>query len=587
MSNQIWSTERVNDTIAKMEAGLEVDKSCFYQSDINLRNGNINFKYTKEEQEELVRCASDVLYFAEKYCFAMTDDGISKIKLRPYQRDMLRAFQDNRYCVLLASRQIGKTVTSSIFITWYLCFHFDRNVLVIANKMATTTEIVDKIKTVVKNLPFFLKPGALSVGATGMKFDNGVKLYSQATTKTAALGFTIHLLYADEFAHIPENLVVPFYRSIYPTLSSSQVSRIIISSTPNQMNLFYDIYSAAMENKNEYFPIRVDWWQVPGRDEKWRQKEIGNLGSEELFNQEYGNQFLASSRMLLASDVIQYLKRTSGNYRWKEVGGLENLNDNYAELTWLNDFDPNTLDLEEDRFVFAIDLGDGVGNDYTVINIFKVELQSKAMIRKIKEFEDEASFFRLKQVGMYRSNVHSIDDVSKLLEMLVFEVFHEDIVRIVLEINFKGNVIIEKLNKHRKFYPDIIMHTSHSMTSKVFKPGVKIRSDNKEMFSRELRKLVKAKRIIITEKTTVNELCAFGLNKAGRYEAQTGHDDIAMTLINLVSYFDNQTFNETIEELFDKQSDTYRKLIQLKLDTIETDEENHMLKNVNWLKDYM
>jgi hypothetical protein len=209
--------------------------------------------------------------------------------------------------------------------------------------------------------------------------------------------------------------------------------------------------------------------------------------------------------MLLSSDILQYLKRTTRAFRWKEVGGLENLNDNYAELTWDTNFDPNEIDLQEDRFVFAIDLGDGVGNDYTVINIFKVELQSRAMIAKMKEFDSEASFFRLKQVGIYRSNSHSIEDVTKLLEGLIFDVFHEDIVRIVLEINFKGNVVIEKLNKHRKFYPDIIMHTLHSMSSQIFKPGVKIRSDNKEMFSRELRNLIKTKKVVsIDIKQSIN-----------------------------------------------------------------------------------
>lgn len=106
--NHIWSTEKLNDTIYKIENGQETDKSCFYQGDFNFRNGNINFKYTHEEQEEIVRCASDVIYFANKYCHAMTDDGIKKITLRPYQQDMLKGFQDNRYVIMLASRQIGK-----------------------------------------------------------------------------------------------------------------------------------------------------------------------------------------------------------------------------------------------------------------------------------------------------------------------------------------------------------------------------------------------------------------------------------------------------------------------------------------------
>ena len=110
MSNLIWTTKKVNETLKMIESGLDVDKSCFYQGNVNFRNGNINFKYTPEEQEEIVRCASDVLYFADKYCHAMTDEGIRKINLRPYQQDMLKNFQDHRYVIMLASRQIGKCV---------------------------------------------------------------------------------------------------------------------------------------------------------------------------------------------------------------------------------------------------------------------------------------------------------------------------------------------------------------------------------------------------------------------------------------------------------------------------------------------
>jgi hypothetical protein len=312
---KVWNTKRVNEEIDRIEKGLPADTSPFYEGKIEMKSADVVFEYTREELEELARCASDVVYFGNKYCHSMTDEGIRQIKLRPYQEDMLDSFQDNRFVIMLASRQIGKTVTSSIFIAWYVTFHSDRNVLVVANKLATTNEIVDKIRTILKNLPYFMKPGMYSAGVTGMRFDNGNRLFSQATTKTAAIGFTIHLLYADEFAHIHSNFLLPFYRSIYPTLSSSQISRIIISSTPNGMNLFYEIYQGAMEGKNNYYPIRVDWWQVPGRDEEWRKREVANLGSEELFNQEYGNQFLASSRLLFDSNTLMLMKRTCKEYK--------------------------------------------------------------------------------------------------------------------------------------------------------------------------------------------------------------------------------------------------------------------------------
>lgn len=106
--SKIWTTELVEDARRKLQNGEEVDLSCFCVHDMNLRRANINFKYTPEEQQEIVRCANDIIYYADKYAYSMTDDGIQKITLRPYQRRMLRTFQDNRWIILLASRQVGK-----------------------------------------------------------------------------------------------------------------------------------------------------------------------------------------------------------------------------------------------------------------------------------------------------------------------------------------------------------------------------------------------------------------------------------------------------------------------------------------------
>lgn len=111
--SKVWTTELVNDAKNKLEQGVPTDLSCFFVHDLDLRRANINFKYSQEEQKEVVRCANDILYFADKYAYSMTDDGIQKITLRPYQRRMLKSFQDNRWVILLASRQVGKCVFSA------------------------------------------------------------------------------------------------------------------------------------------------------------------------------------------------------------------------------------------------------------------------------------------------------------------------------------------------------------------------------------------------------------------------------------------------------------------------------------------
>ena len=561
----VWNTKKITELIERIDNGLPADFAPFYDQNTNYKAADIVFEYTQEEMSELARCAADVVYFGEKYCFSMTDEGIRRIILRDYQKDMLKCFQENRFSIMLASRQIGKTVTSSIFIAWYLCFHYDRNCMVVANKLATTNEIVDKIKIILKNLPFFMKPGIISGGVTGMRFDNGNRLFSQATTKTAAIGFTIHLLFADEFAHIHNNFLLPFYRSIYPTLSSSQISRMIICSTPNGMNLFYEIYQGALQGKNAFHGIRIDWWQVPGRDEEWKRREIANLGNEELFNQEYGNQFLASSRLLLSAATLNFMKRIARNYRHVELDDFIDYPDLQEAVKWHPDYDPSSRDIRDEKIVFAIDIGDGVGRDYTVINIFKLEPKSRAMIRQTRDWTDETSFFRLKQVGMFRSNKLSVEEMAKCLEIFVFDMYHHENIKIVMEINFKGNLVFERLSRHREFYPELFLYTKHSINNDQMKLGVKIQKDNKESYARELRNFLHHKKVVLTEVKTFEELSAFGINNAGRYESQMGNDDVAMTCVNLITYFDSIDFYETVEDMYDTIDLSIKKEVETRM----------------------
>lgn len=163
------------------------------------------------------------------------------------------------------------TITSAITILYYCIFETDKNIMIAANKKATTDEIVSKIKDIYYYLPFFLKPGVTNWNQGQITFgDTNCKIRSSSATKTAAIGFTIDLLFLDEFAHVPANIVDDYFRSIFPTVSNIKNSKIIITSTPNGYNLFWKLLSDAEKpdgdrEKNEFSSMRVPWHRVPGR----------------------------------------------------------------------------------------------------------------------------------------------------------------------------------------------------------------------------------------------------------------------------------------------------------------------------------
>ena len=570
IESNYWSTQKVQQLLFRMEEeGLDYKSvdNPFHDGDPELKRSNLLYEYTPEEILEIEQCAKDVVYFA-KYCRVMTDDGLFYVKLRDYQESVLREYQASRFNIFLAPRQVGKSITSAIVLVWYLLFNHDKNAMILANVGSTAEELMDKIKAIVRGLPWFLKPGMVVNNVMSMKFDNGCRAIAKTTTKTSAIGFTIHFLYMDEFAHIHPNFIESFFRSTYPTVSSSKVSRIVITSTPNGMNKFYEIYQGAVTGENSFNPIRVDWWQVPGRDENWKKEEIANLGSEELFNQEYGNQFLSSSTLLLGSNELKKIKSNEIEYVWKEMDVLTDIGLPYENFRWHPKFclDDNTI--KTNRFVLSIDLAGGGKGDYTVLNIFKVVPLPKKVIEDLDDFQDESDFFGLLQVGVYRDNEIEVEDFKRILEALLVRFFYGDNVRVLLEINFKGELLIDKLSLNDNIPLELFVHTKHTESARTRKPGIKYNEKNKLKYCEMLRSQVRLNRVLLNEKNwTIPELFSFGLNSRGTYSSQTGHDDVAMTVVNLSGLFESSDFYDLVGELYDGLSDSYREIIDAKLNS--------------------
>lgn len=97
---------------------------------------------------------------------------------------------------------------------------------------------------------------------------------------------------------------------MYPVVSSSKNGKVIIVSTPNgKHNLYYDLWKKANnkddpDNLDGWKPFRMDWWQIPGRDENWKKAQIAAIG-QTRFSQEFDNQFLDDvTTIKLISDEI-------------------------------------------------------------------------------------------------------------------------------------------------------------------------------------------------------------------------------------------------------------------------------------------
>jgi hypothetical protein len=644
----IFTTILVDEATDKINDGIVIKRyqNPWLKSEVGLRRAGVSFRMTAHEQSEYVKCALDVHYFTEKYCKVKTEDGsINNILLRDYQKEMLDSFVNNRFSILMASRQVGKTISSSIFMLHTILFSNDKNIMIVANKGDTAVEIVDKIKSIYSLLPFFLKPGIKTWNQKSLTFENGCRIKTSARTKTPAIGFTIDVLYLDEFAHIPSNIIEPYYTAAFPTVSAVQNSKIIITSTPNGMNLFHRLLIDAERPdgdplKNNYKAMRVYWYQVPGRfmtyirlnahkmyeygvtkeeifqlvqdkwsqytkvemkyitdnmkdviyvynndkctDEEvkkmtfvdknghdvpilaisemttWKEEAIKDIGGEDAFNQEYGLRFINSSKSLLSEAIIDELLRNKKNYIHEEIPEFDKkLKFSYKDLKWVDD-DESFLPLKrkEYKIVISVDISEGLGQDYSIINIFRISEKPKDLVESQKaSYKSIVDFFRLEQIGLFRNNYVSVKQLAEILYMIVFEYLNPDNVKVVVELNNYGNTLFAELphvfDGNNNYGSSVFVRYKHRADATEEKVGLKV-GENKNMMVKDYQELMQSKGFVITNEDNIREITTFvkHTTSAGntRYAADVGHDDTVMTIVNATTVFGRHDFTEMVEE---------------------------------------
>lgn len=534
------------------------------------------------ENGDKLQCADNHIVFCEGFeqkfvkdltdkDFVMTKSGLSKVKSITKSKHKVSMYDitvdsdDHSYY----SNGIlsHNTVTAALFLLHTAIFNVDKTIGIAANKLVTAIEIMDKIKEIMNYLPFFMKPGIKVYNQTMIVFENGCRIVAQATTKRSFLGYSVACLYLDEFAHVEPSVLNEFYENIMPTVSSMEDSKIIITSTPNGYNKFYDIYQGAVDGTNSYHPIRVDWWQVPGRDDAWKEKTIADCGGEDEFMRQFGNSFLSTGNTLLSPDSIAKLQKGRVKYVRRELVELEKYwEDEYVDLLFHPDFNVEEFKDPNKRWVLSVDLSEGGGGDNSVINIFNFRMKDK---EKLKEFDDpendadKKDYFQLVQVGRFKSNITTLDKLAKLLYILIMKVIGPDNVRVVCEYNMFGGEFMRLLQDvfgdKNEFDMSVILRFYHSEDGKSRKYGLKVRSENKPVLCITLKGMIADDTIVVTDTDTVSEFEVF--SKSGSsWKASRDHDDLVMTTVDVTAFFDHPYIEIMMEDLMglEENNDKYQ-----------------------------
>lgn len=381
------------------------------------------------------------------------------------------------------------TTAVAIFLAHYVCFNKDKAVGILAHKGSMSVEVLERTKQAIELLPDFLQPGIVEWNKKSIVLENGSSIGAYASSPDAVRGNSFSFIYIDEAAFI--SAWQDAWLAIQPVISSGRESKLIMTTTPNGLNHFYDIWQSAIDGKSGYVPYEAVWHSVKERlynkadifDDgyEWSSQAIAG-SSLEQFLQEHNAEFFGSSGTLIRATTLSRLS--------------------FIDVVNDNGFYQFEKPKEGRKYVATLDCSEGRGQDYHALQIIDI------------------TEFPYKQVAVYHSNTtsHFIlpDIVFKYLMM-----YNE--CPVYIELNSTGVSIAKSLAMDLE-YDNIICDSFIDL-------GMKQSKRSKAMGCSALKDLIEKDKLIINHKGTIQELRTFS-EKGVSWAAEEGfHDDLVMSLV--------------------------------------------------------
>jgi hypothetical protein len=255
--------------------------------------------------KEIVACGKDPNYFFTNYCKIQHPvKGLIPFNTYQFQDECVDAFIDNRFSIILKSRQLGMSTLVAAFATWMVLFQKDKNILIIATKLSVAQNFIKKVKTILRNIPpWLLLPEVVSNNKQLIEFSHGSSIKAIPTSDDAGRSEALSLLIVDEAAFVKN--FDELWMGLYPTLSTG--GRAIILSTPNGVGgQYYKLYTDAEAGLNEFKGIKLPWDVHPERDNEWFEKETKNFSKRQI-SQEFLCDFASSGENFINDDDMAWL----------------------------------------------------------------------------------------------------------------------------------------------------------------------------------------------------------------------------------------------------------------------------------------
>ena len=496
-----------------------------YKGNPNLKSSNVRVGFSIDQIQELLKCEEDPIYFAKKYIKIVSlDDGLVPFHMYDFQEDLVNNFHKHRFNIAKLPRQTGKSTTVVSYLLHYAIFNANVKIAILANKAETSRELLSRLQLSYENLPSLLQQGVLSWNKGSLELENGSKIIAASTSSSAVRGNSFNIIFLDEFAFIPNHIAEQFFSSVYPTISSSKTTKVIIISTPNGMNMFYKLWHDAERGKNGYIPKEVHWSAVPGRDAKWKEETIRNT-SERQFTQEFECEFLGSVDTLITPSKLRSMVYEDAITSKGGLSVYEN-------------------PIEDHDYVMTVDVSRGTSNDYSAFTVIDVTTIPYKLVAKYKNNEIKPILFPniIDTVGRSYNKANVLVEVNdiggQVADILQFDLEYENLLMCAM----KGRA-------------GQIVGTGFSTKAQL---GVKMTKTVKKYGCSNLKALIEDDKLLLYDYDIISELTTF-IQRNQSFEAEEGHnDDLAMCLVIFAwlatqPYFRELTSNDVRKRIFEDQ----------------------------------
>ena len=473
----------------------------FYLKNPKLKQVGVKVQFTQDQVTEWVKCSQDPVYFIKKYCkIVHVDRGVINFDMWDFQEKIIETYFCERKVIVKLPRQMGKSTSTAAFFIWYILFHDNKVCAILANKAEMAQEILGRLKFMYEFIPLWMQQGIAEWNKRSITLENGSRILAAATSSSAIRGYSLSIVFLDEFAHVPNNIAEDFFTSIYPTISSGKDTKILIASTPFGMNHYYKFWTEATSGANDFIPVQYPWDAIPSRDEAWFNEQKRALGPVK-FRQEVLCEFLGSSGTLISGEKLAALAMTQPIY---------------TEDNWCVYEHPQ----ENHTYVIACDPSRGLDQDasaFWVIDITNIPYRC---------------------VARYKSHTVSPIILPNFLYNAAVRYNHAFI---LVEINDNGQQVVDLLHYDLEYENIFKLEStmkSGSQGSKIsggFKKqmrlGLRMTESVKRIGCLNLKTFIESDKLLVTDFDTISELSTF-TQQLQTYKAEEGyHDDLVMCLV--------------------------------------------------------